>query len=180
MDLAREEENTQEDGARSRKVSGTEYLSKISSKSYRWILMKFSRIIGLLAAVALIAPMVSAGGIGSGNDEVALDLLQADESATRAFYTITQGETDSHSYSVPAGTSALQVDLNWFTPDYSLKLDVFRPDGSLYGSYHDVDDGSYPDGEIRFEIPNPVSGPWMFKIYGERVTGTQLCVLNFF
>jgi hypothetical protein len=142
--------------------------------------MTFNRLIGLLAVFALIVPMVSAGSIGSESSEVLLDLPQADEFTTRAYYTITQGETDTHGYSVAAGTSVLQVDLNWFTPSYSLRLDVYRPDGSLYGSYHDGDDGRDPDGQIRFEIHNPVFGSWTFKVYGESVTETQLYVLNFF
>lgn len=147
---------------------------------YRWILMKFNRLIGLLAAFALIIPMVSAGSIESGNNETALDLPRADGFITREYYTITQGETDSYSCSVPVGTSTLQVDLNWFTDDYSLRLDIYRPDGSLYGSYHDDDDGRKPDGRIYIGISNPASGLWKFKVYGERVTGTQLYAFSYF
>lgn len=142
--------------------------------------MKFNRLIGLLAAFALITPMVSAGSIESGNNETALDLPRADGFATREYYTITQGETDSYSCNVPVGTSTLQFDLDWFTPDYSLRLNIFRPDGSLYGSYHDGDDGRKPDGLIGFKISDPVSGLWKFKVYGERVTGTQLYAFSYF
>ncbi|WP_292519178.1 hypothetical protein [Methanoculleus sp.] len=142
--------------------------------------MKFNRLIGLLAIFVLIIPMVSAGSTGSERNEAVLGLSQADEFTTRGGYIITQGETHSHTCSVSAGISVLQVDLNWFTPDYSLKLDVYRPDGSLYGSYHDDDDGCEPDGQIRFGISNPVPGFWNFKVYGERVTGIQLYALNYF
>jgi hypothetical protein len=142
--------------------------------------MKFNRLIGLLAIFVLIVPMVSAGSIGSGNGEVTLDLLQADESTICGYYAITQGEIDSHSYSVSTGTSVLLVDLDWFTPIYSLRLNIFRPDGSLYGTYRDGDDGRAPDGWIQCEIPNPVPGAWKLQIYGERVTGTQPYALNYF
>ena len=42
------------------------------------------------------------------------------------------------------------------------------------------DDGRDPDGQIRFGISNPVPGSWTFKVYGERVTGIQPCVFNYF
>lgn len=59
--------------------------------SHRWILMKISRVIGLLAVVAFIVPVVSAAGIGSENDGVAGLLSQADGYGTREYFTITQG-----------------------------------------------------------------------------------------
>ena len=62
-----------------------------------------------------------------------LDFPQAGESAIRAFCTITQGETDTHSYSVAADTSGLQVYPSRLTPD-SLKLNISRLDGSLLGA----------------------------------------------
>jgi len=147
---------------------------------YQWILMKFNRLIGLLAIFALIIPMVSAGSVESGNNVTTLDLPQANGFITREYYTITQGETDSYSCNVPVGTSTLQFDLDWFTPDYSLRLNIYRPDGSLYGSYHDDDDGREPDGRIYLKISNPASGLWKFKVYGERVTGTQLYAFSYF
>ena len=142
--------------------------------------MKLNRLIGLLVVFAIVVPMVSASNVGNENSEAVLDLPRADEFATRGGYIITQNATNSHTCSVSAGTSVLQVDLNWFTPDYSLRLNIYRPDGSLYGSYHDDDDGREPDGQIRFEISNPVPGLWKFKVYGERVTGTQPYVFNYF
>ncbi|KAF5042297.1 hypothetical protein DSECCO2_514060 [anaerobic digester metagenome] len=142
--------------------------------------MKLNRLIGLLVAFAIVVPMVSAGSIEIGENEATLDFPRADEFATREFYTIKQGETDSYSCNVPAGTSTLQLDLDWFTPDYSLRLNIFRPDGSLYGSYHDDDDGRRPDGQICLGISNPAPGFWTFKVYGERVTGTQLYAFSYF
>ena len=145
--------------------------------SHRWILMKISRIIGLLAVVAFIVPMVSAAGIGNGNDRVAGLLSQADWYEIREYFTITQGETDTHLLNVPADMSLLNVDLNWFTPDHSLRLEIYRPDRSLYGSYHD-NYGGRLDGRIRIDISSPASGTWRLKVYGESVTGTIPYALN--
>lgn len=145
--------------------------------SHRWILMKISRVIGLLAVVAFIVPVVSAAGIGNENDRVAGLLSQADGYGTREYFTITQGETDTHLLNVPAGMSLLNVYLNWFTPDHSLELEIYRPDGSLYGSYHD-NYGGRPDGKIRIDISSPASGTWRIEVYGESVTGTIPYILN--
>ena len=145
--------------------------------SYRWILMKISRVIGLLVVVAFIVPMVSATGIGSENDRSVGLLSQMDGYGTREFCTITQGETDTHLFNVPAGMPFLNVDLNWFTPAHSLRLEIYRPDGSLYGSYHDNYDG-YLNGRIRVDISSPASGTWSLIVYGESVTGTIMYALN--
>jgi len=135
--------------------------------------MKFNRLITLLVVFSLIVPMVSAGNIEQCG--VASNPL---DSATRTAYIITQGETDYHTYSVSPGTSTLSVDLNWFTDDYSLTLSIYRPDGSRYGYYHDLDDGGYADGRITLRINNPASGSWTCAVYGEDVTGTQPYVID--
>ena len=145
--------------------------------SHRWILMKISRVIGLLAVVAFIVPVVSAAGIGNENDGVAGLLSQADGYGTREYFTITQGETDIHLQAVPTGISLLNIDLNWFTPDHSLKLEIYRPNGSLYGSYHD-DSGGRLDGRIRVDISSPASGTWRLSVYGESVAEIIPYVLN--
>jgi len=139
--------------------------------------MKISCIIGLLAVVAFIVPMVSAADIGNENDGVAGLLSRVDGYGTREYFTITQGETDIHLFNVPAGMSLLSVDLNWFTPDHSLKLEIYRPNGSLYGSYHD-NSGGRLDGRIRVDISSPASGTWRLSVYGESVAETIPYVLN--
>jgi len=145
--------------------------------SHRWVLMKISCIIGLLAVVAFIVPMVSAADIGNENDGVAGLLSRVDGYGTREYFTITQGEIDIHLFNVPAGMSLLSVDLNWFTPDHSLKLEIYRPNGSLYGSYHD-NSGGRLDGRIRVDISSPASGTWRLSVYGESVAETIPYVLN--
>ncbi len=139
--------------------------------------MKINKLIGLLVVFALIVPMASAGTIGNETDRDNEDLPQEKEFATRAAYTITQGQTNYHGYYVAPGTSTLSVDLNWFTDDYSLKLGVFRPDGSLYGYYYD-DEVDYLKGRIYLTINNPASGFWTFTVYGEDVAGTWPYVIN--
>lgn len=134
--------------------------------------MKFNRFIGLLVVFVIVIPIVSASSVGSGNSETMLNLPDADGSATRAAYTIESGETRYHGYYVSPGASSLSIDLNWFTGDYSLKLGVIRPDGSLYGYYHDDDGNDSLKGRIYLTISNPTSGSWTFTVYGEDVTGT--------
>ncbi len=141
--------------------------------------MKISRVIGLLAVVAFVVPMVSAASIGNENDEAAGLLSQADGYGTRECYTITQGELDSCLQGIPAGVSLLKVDLYWFTPVHSLRLDIYRPDGIWYGTYYDNYGGGRPDGWIHVEINNPASGDWRFEVYGESVTGTIPYALTF-
>lgn len=58
--------------------------------------MKFNKLIGLLVVFALIVPMASAGTIGNETDRDNEDLPQEKEFATRAAYTITQGQTHYH------------------------------------------------------------------------------------
>ncbi len=87
---------------------------------------------------------------------------------------ITQGETDWYSISVPSGTSSITADLNWgYVPD-SLSLSVIAPDGTL-GPYYDAADGA-TDGRIFLTISRTggiAPGTWRFKVYGVTVLGTQ-------
>jgi len=87
---------------------------------------------------------------------------------------ITQGETDWYSVSVPSGKSSLTVDLNWgYVPD-SLSLSAIAPDGTL-GPYYDAADGA-TDGRIFLTISRSgglAPGTWRFKVYGVTVIGTQ-------
>ncbi len=87
---------------------------------------------------------------------------------------ITQGETDWYSVSVPSGKSSITADLNWgYVPD-SLSLSVIAPDGTL-GPYYDAADG-VTDGRIFLTISRTggiAPGTWRFKVYGVTVLGTQ-------
>jgi hypothetical protein len=87
---------------------------------------------------------------------------------------ITQGETDWYSVSVPSGKSSITVDLNWgYVPD-SLSLSAIAPDGTV-GPYYDAADGA-TDGRIFLTISRSggiAPGTWKFKVYGETVHGIQ-------
>jgi hypothetical protein len=88
--------------------------------------------------------------------------------------TITQGETDWYSVYVSPGTSSLIMDLNWgYIPD-SLTLTVLAPDATL-GPFYDSSDGT-TNGRITLRVTQAgglTSGTWTFKVYGDRVLGTQ-------
>ena len=87
---------------------------------------------------------------------------------------ITQGETDWYSISVPSGKSSITADLNWgYTPD-SLSLSVIAPDGT-FGPYYDAADG-VTDGRIFLTFSRTggiAPGAWRFKVYGATVLGIQ-------
>lgn len=88
--------------------------------------------------------------------------------------TITQGETDWYSVTVPSGKSSITADLNWGYVPNSLSLSVIAPDGTL-GPYYDASDG-VTDGRIFLTISRTggiAPGTWRFKVYGENVLGTQ-------
>ena len=87
---------------------------------------------------------------------------------------ISQGETDWYSVSVPSGKSSITADLNWgYVPD-SLSLSVIAPDGTL-GPYYDASDG-VTNGRIFLTFSRTggiAPGTWRFKVYGVTVLGIQ-------
>ncbi|MDD2472545.1 MULTISPECIES: hypothetical protein [unclassified Methanoculleus] len=141
-------------------------------------MVNFGRIIGLLAVLVFIVPVASAAGLESENKEPLSEFVQTDGSAPRAFFTITQGETDYHGYSIPSGASSFSVDLNWFSDEYSLELGVFRPDGSQYGYYCDSDGDDNLKVRICLTISDPAPGPWTFTVHGKSVEGAQVYAFN--
>ncbi|MEN6442356.1 MAG: peptidase domain-containing protein [Methanoregula sp.] len=87
---------------------------------------------------------------------------------------ITQGQTVWQTKVVSSGTTTMFVDLNWGNNANSLTLTVFAPDGTL-GPYYDSSDG-ITNGRIYLMIsksPSLTPGTWSFRIYGDRITGTQ-------
>jgi hypothetical protein len=87
---------------------------------------------------------------------------------------ITTGETDWYSVTVPSGAASITVDLNWgYAPDI-LSLSAIAPDGTI-GPYYDAADG-VTDGRIYLTISRTggiAPGAWKFKVYGENVLGSQ-------
>ncbi len=88
---------------------------------------------------------------------------------------ITQGETDW--YCKYISSSSFSVYLVWNNPSNSLTLTIYSPNGDVYGSYHDADDGSI-DGKITLDVEDAEHGTWYFKVYGEDVSGVQLYSLT--
>ncbi|GBF07138.1 peptidase S8 and S53, subtilisin, kexin, sedolisin, aprE [Deinococcus aerius] len=68
---------------------------------------------------------------------------------------------DTHTLSVPAGSSALRVATEWGNPAYDLDLDVYDPSGRLVGSSAQ----GTSTGEA-VSIPNPAPGNWKVVLKG--------------
>ena len=91
---------------------------------------------------------------------------------------ITQGETDWYQQYIPS-VPQIVVDLDWYNnPSNSLTLTIYPPGGKeVLGPYYDADDG-ITNGRIYLSLTdsngeNLPGGTWMFKVYGEKVQGTQ-------
>ncbi|WP_153015906.1 pre-peptidase C-terminal domain-containing protein [Methanofollis ethanolicus] len=88
--------------------------------------------------------------------------------------TISQGERDRYSHTVPSGTSQMNIDLNWGNSANSLFLTISAPTSAI-GTFHDADDGAI-DGRIHITIsksPCIEAGTWEFVVYGEKVSGKE-------
>jgi hypothetical protein len=96
-------------------------------------------------------------------------------------YYISQGQTKVHTSNIGPGINWLEVDLNWGVTSNSLALTVYSPSGANLGTYRDNSDGSV-NGRIRLGIyPSQgyiEQGAWMFKVYGESVSGSQRYTIN--
>lgn len=102
-------------------------------------------------------------------------------SSLRSTQYISQGQTITHNVNVGSGVDYLEVDLNWGDTSDSLTLSIYTPSGSKIGTYRDNYDGSV-NGRIRLNIdPSQgyvVQGTWIFKVYGESVSGTEDYTFN--
>jgi hypothetical protein len=88
--------------------------------------------------------------------------------------TITQGQTDWYTVTVPSGAASITADLNWGYVPNSLSLTAIAPDGTA-GPYYDVSDGVM-NGRIFLTISRIggiAPGTWRFRVYGESVVGYQ-------
>ncbi len=82
------------------------------------------------------------------------------------------GQGESHWYYSYITSSTFDLYLVWNNPSNSLTLTVYSPDGSVK-TYKDNYDGKM-DGKILVKITNAQRGYWFFRVYGERVSCTQL------
>jgi len=111
----------------------------------------------LAVAVVLLATMATA----SAKTQIGIQTV---------YDTITQGETDW--YSKYISSSTFTVYLVWNNPSNSLTLTIYSPDESVYGPFRDADDGRI-NGRIVLTVSNVQTGLWVFKVYGEKVSGVQ-------
>lgn len=91
-------------------------------------------------------------------------------------YYINQGETKVHKATVPAGTTALDVELNWGNTRSKLSLAPYDPDGTRIDTYYDDDDSDGINGKISIRISSNSgleSGVWKFKVKGVSVVGSE-------
>lgn len=131
----------------------------------------------ILVCALLLVPGVSAQNIEqSGNYSVTPgDILKSPPGIMPlSSATISQGETVWFSKVVPAGTTYMNIDLNWGDTSDILSLTVIAPDTTL-GPYYDNSDGII-NGRIYLSIFSSsglAPGTWNFRVYGEKVTGIQ-------
>ncbi len=140
--------------------------------------MKVSGIfLTILVCAIVLVPGVSAQNVGTGNGYIvrpAQDLNLPAVVLPMSAGTISQGQTAYYSKYVSSGTTTLVPDLNWGDASDSLTLTISAPDATL-GPYNDASDGMV-NGRIYLSISKPsglTAGTWNFRVYGERVTGSQ-------
>ncbi len=102
------------------------------------------------------------------------DTIRLPDMALFSSASISQGQTQWYSTSVPAGKTSFYADLYWGNPSNSLALTIAAPDAT-FGPYYDSADGRI-DGRINLRISKSgglTSGTWWSKIYGYSVSGVQ-------
>ena len=102
------------------------------------------------------------------------DTLRLMQVARLSTGSITQGQSQYYSTSVPAGKTSFYADLNWGSTANSLSLTIIAPDAT-FGPYYDSADGRV-DGRINLRISRSggiASGTWWSQVYGYQVTGVQ-------
>lgn len=89
---------------------------------------------------------------------------------------IRQGQKKAHRATVPAGTTALTLELNWGNTQSELSLTPYDPKGHKIGTYSDKDDRDGINGKISLAISSKdglESGVWRFKVKGVSVLGKE-------
>lgn len=131
----------------------------------------------LIIGAALTVPVVSAKIVEKNHGYVitpGTSAIHIPEFARLASSSITQGESQYFSTSVPTGKTSFYTDLNWGNTANSLALSIIAPDAT-FGPFYDSSDGA-TDGRINLRIYRSggiASGTWYSLVYGYQVTGTQ-------
>jgi hypothetical protein len=140
--------------------------------------MKFHWLALLLViGMALAVPAVSAKIVEEKNGyrvTTADTTLSLPDISRFSSASISQGQTQWYSTSVPVGKTSFYVDLNWGNPSNSLSLKITAPDAT-FGPFSDSSDGK-TDGRINMRFSKSTglaSGIWGSSVYGYQVTGTQ-------
>jgi hypothetical protein len=97
----------------------------------------------LVVGAALFVPAASAKIVEEKSGCVVTtgtDNLRLPEMALSGTQTISQGQTQSYTTSVPRGKTSFFADLNWGVSSNSLALTITAPDATL-GPYYDAADG---------------------------------------
>ena len=136
--------------------------------------------VGLLTITAILLISVILVPIVSAKEDVAYSIspsiYKEPNVATRLVDTISQDETNRHSFSVGSGVKTIEVYLNWYSTSDSLSLTVYTPSGTNIGTFYDNSDG-WTDGKIHIDITPGggyvESGTWYFDVYGERVASSR-------
>ena len=76
--------------------------------------------------------------------------------AMDVFDIVNQAEVKNYVITVKNAKQVLQLILQW--PGSEMKIDVYDPNGNLYGSYQST------QPPIKIDIPNPAAGDWNFEV----------------
>jgi hypothetical protein len=131
----------------------------------------------LVIGAALTVPAVSAKIVEEKNGYIVTpgdDTIRLPEISRLSSASISQGQTQWYSTSIPTGKTSFNANLYWGNPSNSLALTIIAPDAT-FGPYYDSVDGSI-DGRINLRISKSgglASGTWWSNIYGYQVSGVQ-------
>jgi hypothetical protein len=131
----------------------------------------------LVIGAALAVPVVSAKIVEEKNGYIVTpgeNTIRLPEISRFISASISQGQTQWYSTSVPTGKTSFNADLYWGNPSNSLALTITAPDAT-FGPYYDSADGRI-DGRINLRISRSgglASGTWWSKVYGYQVSGAQ-------
>ena len=162
------------------------------------LLMMNNRLYSVLLAISVVAIAFSAPAMGDpteGADYTAcpaitpgiaqplagstLDTVQGSVFGSAVEESICPHGTKVHLKNVCSFIKTLNVDLNWFNPNTSLKLIVYSPNGTQFGPWDDNSDGIL-DHAINMDITNPdgiETGQWHYVvIYGSGVEKTDYTI----
>ena len=131
----------------------------------------------LVIGAALAVPVVSAQTVDSKSGYIVTpghNTIKLPQVARLMSSSISQGQSQMYSSSVPSGKTTFYADLNWGNSANSLSLTIRAPDAA-FGPFYDSSDGQI-DGRINIMISRAggiASGTWYSMVYGNQVSGTQ-------